>query len=156
MPCGHDRPQGSAGDVAGAHVATGSTVRNDSTKARIMTTTILIIDDDTATLEFLELLLSMSGYHVRTAATGEAGLRHAAREPFAAVLLDRRLPDFDGVALCARLRDHLGPDVPIIMLTADHEPTVEVAAHAAGVTSFLRKPFEPPVLLNRLTELLPA
>ena len=119
-----------------------------------MLESILVIDDDEATLEFLDLLLSMSGYQVHTAATGNAGLVQAAVEPLAAVLLDRRLPDVDGVVVCQRLRDDLGPDVPIIMLTADHEPDVEVSARAAGATSFLRKPFEPPTLLDRLAGLL--
>lgn len=111
---------------------------------------ILVIDDNDATLEFIDMLLRMSGYKVRTTASGAAGLRAAT-----AGLLDRRLPNGDGVGVCQRLRDRLGPDVPIIMLTADHEPGAEVAARAAGATAFVRKPFAPPVLLDHLAELLP-
>ncbi len=117
--------------------------------------TILVIDDDEATLEFLELFLSTSGYEVRTAASGNAGLARATAEPPTLVLLDRRLPDEDGVAVCQRLRDRFGRHVPIVMMTADHEPAVEAAAHAAGASAFLRKPFDPRVLLDRLATLLP-
>jgi len=118
--------------------------------------TILVIEDDAATLEFLEMLLSMAGYNVRTAVSGQTGFVEARDGVPSAVLVDRRLPDMDGVALCQRLRDHIGWNVPIIMLTADHEIGVEAAAHAAGATSFLRKPFQPTVLLDQLAALLPA
>lgn len=72
----------------------------------------MVIDDDAATLEFLDLLLTTSGYQVRVAASAEAGFVQVTRGPVAAVLLDRRLPDGDGVVVCQRLRDRLGPEAP--------------------------------------------
>lgn len=118
--------------------------------------TILVIDDDQDTLEFLELFLSMAGYRVQGAGTGTQGLALAAAHPVDVVVLDRRLPDADGVALCARLRERLGPAVPIVLLTADYDPQLETAARKAGATLFFRKPFAPDALLQQLVALLPA
>jgi DNA-binding response OmpR family regulator len=115
---------------------------------------ILVIEDDGATLEFLELFLSTHGYQVHTAATGERGLALVAAHPVEVVLLDRRLPDMDGVTVCAHLRERMGPIVSIIMLTADRDPALEATARAAGATTFLRKPFDPGTLLQRLSSVL--
>jgi two-component system, OmpR family, response regulator MtrA len=118
--------------------------------------TILIIEDDEATREFLELLLSSSGYQVRSAASGQEGLAQASAEPVSAVLLDRRLPDMDGVTVCRNLRERIGLNVPVIMLTADYDPTLEAAGRAAGATAVFRKPFRPDMLLNQLAAVLCA
>lgn len=118
--------------------------------------TILVIEDDHATLEFMKLFLDMAGYQVQTAVSGTQGLVSASSQSIQAILLDRRLPDMDGVRVCAQLRARLGPDLPIIMLTADSEPALEANARAAGVTSLLRKPFLPDTLLQRLAAVLPA
>ena len=116
--------------------------------------TILVIEDDHDTLEFLELFLDMSGYQVQSAPTSERGLALAAAYPIEAVLLDRRLPDGDGIEVCRRLREQLGSAAPIVLLTADHDPELEAAAHAAGATAFLRKPFAPEALLQQLAAVL--
>ena len=118
------------------------------------THTILIIEDDEATLEFLDLFLSTSGYQVRTAGTGKDGLTLATAHSVEAILLDRRLPDMDGITACERLRNQIRSTVPIIMLTADRDVALESAAREAGATMFLRKPFDPDVLLQGLATVL--
>ncbi len=117
--------------------------------------TILVIDDDSDILDFIELFLSTEGYHVHTATTGADGLHQATAEPLSAVLLDRRLPDMDGITVCNGLRAALGPNVPIIMVTADHDHTLAAAARTAGATAFLLKPFAPTALLDQLAQVLP-
>ncbi len=118
--------------------------------------TILIIEDDPATLEFLDMFLGISGYAVRSAGTGEEGLALAPRSNAQAILLDRRLPDMDGVEVCVQLRTRLGPAVPIIMMTADRDLGLEAMAHRAGATAFIRKPFAPDLLLIHLAAVLPT
>ena len=112
--------------------------------------TILVIEDDADTREYMEDLLTMEGYTVLTAASGRAALEQAAAQLVNGVVLDRRLPDTDGVTLCRRLRDFVDSTVPIIVVTADHDPSLETAARAAGATSFVRKPFQPSDLLQQL------
>ena len=116
--------------------------------------TILVIEDDQDTVDFLELFLDMSGYQVQTAGTGAHGLALATAHTIAAVLLDRRLPDMDGVTVCERLRAQLGMVVPIILLTADHDPALHTAARDAGVSAVLQKPFAPDALLQQLAAML--
>lgn len=116
--------------------------------------TILVIEDDQDTVEFLELFLDMSGYQVQTAGTGARGLALATAHAIAAVLLDRRLPDMDGITVCERLRAQLGRAVPIILLTADHDPALHTAARDAGVSAVLQKPFAPDALLQQLAAVL--
>jgi two-component system OmpR family response regulator len=70
------------------------------------------------------------------------------------VLLDRRLPDMDGLALCRQIRAALGATIPILLLTADREPTLAAAAEEAGATAYLSKPVDPDLLLGRVISLL--
>ena len=69
-----------------------------------------------------------------------------------AVLLDLRLPDLDGFAVCRQLRATGHGDLPIILVTADHTAHLERQAVDIGVTSVLRKPFLPEALLERLAD----
>jgi DNA-binding response OmpR family regulator len=117
---------------------------------------ILIIEDDEDTLEFLDFFLGSAGYHIIPAPSGADGLARARAESIDAVLLDRRLPDKDGVEICRQLRQHLDTQVPIIMMTADRGKELEATAQAAGATDFLRKPFLPDQLLKCLTAHLQA
>jgi len=112
--------------------------------------TVLVIEDDEATRQFVEDLLIMSGYAVIGAASGQAALAHVASRGFDVILLDRRLPDADGVTLCRSLREHVDSGVPIILVTADRSPGLEAASRAAGATDFLLKPYLPADLLRRL------
>ena len=117
--------------------------------------TILVVDDDVDTREYLVVLLSFEGYHTLEAGSGAAALAAVAGHTVQAVLLDLRLPDMDGLAVCRRLRAS-GLQVPIVLVTADHRPDIRKQAGEAGVTSFLAKPFVPQELLDRLKQVAPA
>ena len=112
--------------------------------------TVLVIEDDEDTRAFEEDLLAMEGYAVLGAASGQAALAQVAAHRIDVILLDRRLPDADGIELCRRLREHVDGVVPIILVTADHSPGLEAAAREAGATTFVRKPFLPDDLLGLL------
>lgn len=113
-------------------------------------TTILVVENDFDTLEFYEILLMAESYQVRAASTGQAALAYVAIHPLNGIVLDRRLPDFDGLHLCRLLREHVGTQVPIIFVTADREPALESLGRAAGIMDFLLKPFHPADLLDRV------
>ena len=112
--------------------------------------TVLVIEDDEDTRQFVEDILTMSGYAVLGAASGKAALAQVAAHAIDVILLDRRLPDADGLELCVRLRDLVDGAVPIIIVTADRSRGLEAAARDAGATDFLRKPYLPADLLRRL------
>jgi len=115
---------------------------------------ILVVDDDQATREFIVLLLNLERYQTLQAASGEAALATVAAQPVQAVVLDLRLPDLDGFAVCRQLRATGYAGLPVILITADDTPQLEHQAAAAGVTAVLRKPFLPEALLERLADIV--
>ena len=116
--------------------------------------TILIVEDDPATSEFFADLLDFVGYHTRVAASGTAALAVFPQQPIHLVLLDRRLPDMDGLDVGRALCASSTATVPIILLTADHSPDLGARAQEASITTYLPKPVDPQVLLDRIAALL--
>jgi two-component system response regulator MtrA len=78
-------------------------------------TTVLLVEDDPAARQGLELALRYLGYSVHAAETGEAALRDIGDAAADVVVLDVMLPGLDGFEVCRRLR--CGSDVPVIMLS---------------------------------------
>ena len=115
--------------------------------------TLLVIEDDCDTLALYTLLLETTGYRVLAAASGQAALRHLGTAPIHGVILDRRLPDGDGLQVCRHLRDRLGSSLPIVVVSVDHDRALAVAA---GATALVAKPFAVDVLLDQLHTLVSA
>jgi two-component system, OmpR family, response regulator len=85
------------------------------------TATVLIVDDDSATVDIFAEVLRLEGYEVRTALSAEAGMRavHASRPD--AILVDFRLPVANGVTFLRRLRACEGHrDTPVAVVTGDY------------------------------------
>jgi CheY-like chemotaxis protein len=114
---------------------------------------VLLVDDDAAARRLLGDLLAVSGYAVQTAGSGEEALA-ALAEPPDVVLLDARLPDADGVALCGQIRqDPAIRHVPVVMTTGLSDPADRRRAEAAGVDHYLVKPLDLQSLLELLERL---
>lgn len=100
---------------------------------------ILICDDDPMLGETLRQLLSEQGYQVRLAETGEAALQAITTEPPALLLLDRMLPDADGLDICRKLRaTYTGP---IMMMSVRDAEIDRVLGLEIGADAYLPKPF---------------
>ncbi len=115
--------------------------------------TILIIDDDDAMTDVLALRLQKQGFETITVATGERGLRRARSQQPAVIVLDLRLPDADGFDVCQQLAD--SPEtcaIPVIILSGMEEPDILRRCRAAGCQFFLRKPYDPNVLLTLIRQ----
>jgi CheY-like chemotaxis protein len=111
---------------------------------------VLCIDDEPSVLAIHKLVLESAGYTVAPAATGQDGLTLFAAQPVDAVLLDYKLPDFDGGAVAASMRNTKSA-IPIVMLSAN-QSVPENAAQWIDV--FVSKGGSPKVWLNALAELL--
>ena len=110
--------------------------------------TILIIDDDEAMTDVLSRRLGQQGFDTLTADTGASGLSIAQSHTPALILLDVRLPDTDGFTLCQRLVDSPDTcDIPVIVLSGMERPDIVRRSRAAGCSFFVRKPYDPNVLL---------
>lgn len=112
---------------------------------------ILIVEDDQETANFLERELVKAGEQVALAATGEEALSALAGGRFDAVVLDRMLPDTEGLRLLKTARENL-PAVPTIFLTALGDIEDRVAGLQAG-DDYLVKPFDFAELYARLRAL---
>lgn len=113
---------------------------------------MLLIEDDPQLRRGLELALSRYGHDIRTAPSGEDGLREFANRPPDLVLLDAMLPGIDGFEVCRRIR--AAGQVPVIMLTARSDDFDVVGGLAAGADDYVVKPAEPAVLDARIRAVL--
>src|SRR5438874_2761970 len=111
-------------------------------------TTVLLVEDDPAARQGLELALRRLGYGVRSAATGESALEGFSDAAVDVVVLDVMLPGLDGFEVCRRLRRDR--EVPVIMLTARGDDLDIVGGLEAGADDYVVKPVEPRVLDARI------
>jgi two-component system, OmpR family, response regulator MtrA len=114
--------------------------------------TVLLVEDDPAARQGLELALRRLGYEVRLAGTGEAALDNISGAAMDVVVLDLMLPGVDGFEVCRRLRRD--SDVPVIMLTARGDDFDIVAGLEAGADDYVVKPVRPRVLDARIRAVL--
>jgi DNA-binding NtrC family response regulator len=108
--------------------------------------TILIIDDEAAIRESLQVLLEMEGYQVETGGTAEEGMAHLGDGIFDLVLLDLALPDKNGLDVLAELRER-DPALNVIMITAYGTVENAVEATKRGAFNFVQKPWDNEKLL---------
>lgn len=118
-------------------------------------TTILLIDDESHNIEIVQTDLEDEGYRLYTAADGAEGweVLQAHKEEIEAILLDRMMPEMDGMEFMKRLQaDESVKDIPVIMQTAAAERQQIIEGIEAGVYYYLTKPYQ----LDMLTSILRA
>lgn len=118
----------------------------------------LIVDDDLQTCKNASELLESMGFHAEFVTEGRAAVRCVVEakdgpDPFELVIIDWKMPDMDGVEAARRIRSEVGPDIPVIVLTAYDWSEIENEAREAGVTAFLSKPFYRSKICYLLSEL---
>ena len=101
---------------------------------------ILVMEDDAAILEELEMLLRIHGYQV------------VDRLPCDLALLDINLPGENGFEICRKIRET--SDIPIIFLTARDSNEDELIGFGVGADDYIRKPYNSSILLARISRLL--
>lgn len=117
--------------------------------------TILLIDDSVTFREALKEVLEGAGYRVVVAGTGEEGLRLAADQRPAAVIVDGQMPGIDGATVIRRIRlDAALRRLPCLLLTGSEDHGAEVRVLDAGADAFVRKEADVGVVLARLNAML--
>jgi two-component system, OmpR family, alkaline phosphatase synthesis response regulator PhoP len=116
---------------------------------------ILIVEDEVELVEMVKMRLEANGYEVVTAYNGEDGLLMARREKPDMILLDLMLPKMDGYQVCGILKkDKEYAGIPICMFTARAQESEQKLGMELGADAYITKPFEPPVLLAKIKELI--
>ncbi|MFT5288609.1 MAG: DNA-binding response OmpR family regulator [Planctomycetota bacterium] len=114
---------------------------------------ILVVEDNPKMAAALKEGLTGHGHSVDVAVTGGDGEELAISEPYDLLILDRMLPDKDGLDVCRSIRKQ-GVSAPVIALTALSSTDDKVNGLDAGADDYLTKPFEFDELLARVRALL--
>jgi two-component system KDP operon response regulator KdpE len=113
---------------------------------------ILVIEDETPIRRFLRISIESAGFTMLEADRGRAGIERAATDAPDVVVLDLGLPDVDGKAVIAAIREW--SKVPILVLSVRDAETDKIAALDAGADDYVTKPFATGELLARLRAML--
>jgi DNA-binding response OmpR family regulator len=114
---------------------------------------ILLVDDDPTIQRTVVAALDTEGLTSTVAATGESGFFLASSRAFDLLILDRMLPDRNGLEVLRALRQN-GSTLPVLVLTARDSVADRVEGLDSGADDYLPKPFEFPELLARVRALL--
>ncbi len=110
---------------------------------------ILIVDDDQSQVDVLAACLQKQGFSTAAAFEGRMGLAWACQNHPDLIILDLRLPDVNGLDVCAQLADSPETcDIPVLIVTGTDQDDLVRRCRAAGCTYFLRKPYDPNTLLT--------
>ncbi|TBL81634.1 ATP-binding protein [Paenibacillus thalictri] len=117
---------------------------------------ILVVDDDYANLQAALNLLKLDGYTVTAVAGGRQALEELRRNPgIRLVILDVMMPALSGYEVCRIIRETKSFfELPVLMVTAKHQPEDLVIGFQAGANDFLIKPFEPMEFRARVKTLI--
>src|SRR5262245_20183351 len=110
--------------------------------------TILIVDDEPATLKSLEVLLRKR-YRTVTADSGEAALAKLQYEKVAILITDQRMPGIHGTELIRRARS-IDPDITCMLMTANSDATTFIDAIRNSATRVISKPWNPDDILREV------
>ncbi|MDP8253959.1 MAG: response regulator [Candidatus Kaelpia aquatica] len=118
---------------------------------------ILIIEDEPEQIKLISMRLKANGYDVTSTEVAREGLRIAKEEKPDLILLDILLPDINGLEVAENLKsDIITKEIPIIAFTALGTPDIEEQCKEAGISDFLRKPYESQDLIDKIKKQLEA
>lgn len=126
--------------------------RNVRMKGNSPMLNLLYVEDDPDIAHRVCELAERQNMNVRLVVTGEEGLRQASAGEFDLIILDRMLPDMNGLEIVRRLRE-AGVGTPVLMLSALGRSEHRVEGLESGVDDYIAKPFDPDELIARVRAL---
>ena len=118
--------------------------------------TVLIVDDSEITARALARIIAAAKYATAVSYRGGDAVEYAQNHPVDAAVVDIHLPDLSGLLVSQKLRERLGPDTPIIVLSGDTSLETLNSLPHVGATYFFSKPVNSTQLIERLQEWLPV
>jgi len=116
---------------------------------------ILVVDDEQNTLTFVTYNLEKAGFRILTANNGKAALEILQKEKVDLILSDIMMPEIDGFAFYDQVKLNVETrSIPFIFLTAKAHPEDETKGLRLGVDEYIKKPFDPFVLIARIQSVL--
>lgn len=114
--------------------------------------TILIVDDNEPTARALAKVLGAAKFQTAVSFRGGDAVDYANSHPVDAAVVDIHLPDLSGLVVTQKLRERLGRETPIIILSGDTSMEMLNALPHVGATYFFSKPVNSNQLVQRLQE----
>ena len=118
---------------------------------------IIVVDDDTSNLKVAGHILSKAGMRVTALKSGKLALDYVRKNGFPDLfLLDVNMPEMDGFETLNLLKEEMMPgnEVPVVFLTAEDGQEQETRGLEFGAMDYIKKPFDPEVLLSRVHKIL--
>ncbi len=115
--------------------------------------TILVVDNEVVVVNSVRKILTRKGYQVEAAFTGREALQRIQERNYRLVLMDMRLPDYDGLQLVSSFRN-MKPEVPVLVVTGYASIDTAVEAIRRGAADYMAKPFTPEELLEATSRVL--
>lgn len=113
--------------------------------------TILIVDDQVENLQVVGTVLSMTGYEVISACSGEQAFERLSAKTPDIILLDILMPDMNGMEVCRKIKaDERWAGIPVVFLSAADDKNLIVEALECGGVDYVTKPFNKAELLTRV------
>ena len=116
---------------------------------------VLIVDDEPNNVDFLEQALEDSGYQLITATNGQEALNKIKSEQPDLILLDLNMPIMDGFTVLAKVKEDPNlRDIPVIIISSEHESKSVVKGIKQGAEDYLTKPVNAGLLVKKVKEFL--
>ena len=113
-----------------------------------MAINILVVDDEEAIADLVEVYLKSENYNVLKCYNGKDALKCVEKEDIDLAILDVMLPDIDGFDICQKIREN--HHFPVIMLTARDENIDKITGLTIGADDYITKPFQMLELVARV------
>lgn len=127
---------------------------NRWTKGTVVNKTILVVDDNPDAREMVSVVLTSSGFLVRTAGDGQEALESIADWQPDLIITDIQMPNVDGIEMIKRIRNHFkSQTVPIVVMSAITSGAAQEALDA-GANESAPKPMQVQLLLNLVRQLI--
>jgi CheY-like chemotaxis protein len=118
---------------------------------------VLVVDDSDFIVEMLHVILENEAFDVISARSGREGVARALAEAPDVVLLDVRMPEFDGWDAMRALRaDERTRELPVVMTSTEPEESGWTRALESGAQAYIRKPFAPAEVVDVLRDMVAA
>jgi two-component system OmpR family response regulator len=123
-------------------------VENENANVRV-----LVVDDEDYIVDVLQTTLRFVGFQVETAQNGHEAMAKVPEFLPEVMLLDRMLPDTDGIELCKKIREN-GSRIPVLFLTARDATEEKIQGLAIGADDYITKPFSLEEVVARINAVL--
>jgi len=122
---------------------------------RQQTPQILVVDDEQAVLDEVAKVLGNAGFECRCCSNADLAVAEAESTPPDLIISDINLGGHSGLEMCERIKRNEGlAETPVMFLSGAQIPDIIRRSHAAGGSYYLRKPFDPDVLVELVDKAL--